>query len=53
MLAQVINTCVDHRVHNVIADPINEHRQYGPVRRRLGFRRVAEQGDRLVVVPAS
>jgi len=41
MLAQVINTCVDHRVHNVIADPITEYRQYELVYQRLSFRRVA------------
>jgi hypothetical protein len=42
MLAKVVNKCVDHGVHNVIADLINEHRQYEPVYQELGFKKVAE-----------
>jgi len=42
MLAKVVSRCVDYGVHNVIADLVNEHRQYEPVYQRLGFRKVAE-----------
>jgi hypothetical protein len=41
-LAKVVNACIDFGVINVIADLINEHRQYEPVYRKLGFRKVAE-----------
>ncbi|MCK4788307.1 MAG: hypothetical protein KAV87_31485 [Desulfobacteraceae bacterium] len=42
MLEKVVNKCVDYGVHNVIADLINEHRQYEPVYQKLGFKKVAE-----------
>jgi hypothetical protein len=42
MLAKVVNRCLDHGRHNVIADLIYEHRQYGAVYRELGFKKVAE-----------
>lgn len=42
MLVRVVNECVDFGVVNVIADLINEHRQYEPVYQKLGFRKVAE-----------
>lgn len=42
MLAQVVKKCKEFGTHNVIADLINEHRQYEPVYQALGFRKVAE-----------
>ena len=42
MLVRVVNECVNFGVVNVIADLINEHRQYEPVYQKLGFRKVAE-----------
>ncbi|OQA15763.1 MAG: hypothetical protein BWY63_02861 [Chloroflexi bacterium ADurb.Bin360] len=42
MLASVVNKCVDHGVHNVIADLVNEHRQYEPTYQELGFKKAAE-----------
>ncbi len=42
MLAKVVEKCIDHGVHNVIADLINEHRPYEPVYQELGFKKVAE-----------
>lgn len=42
MLAKVINTCVDYGTHNVIADLVDDHRQYEPVYQELGFNKVAE-----------
>jgi hypothetical protein len=42
MLAGVVNKCIEHGVHNVIADLINEHRQYEPIYQNLGFKKVAE-----------
>jgi len=42
MLEKVVNKCVDYGVHNVIADLINEHRQYEPVYQELGFKKVAK-----------
>ena len=42
MLAKVVCKCVDYGVHNVIADLVNEHRQYEPVYQELGFKKVAE-----------
>jgi hypothetical protein len=42
MLAKVVNKCVDYGVQNVIADLINDHRQYEPVYQELGFKKVAE-----------
>jgi tRNA A37 N6-isopentenylltransferase MiaA len=42
MLVRVVNECVNFGVDNVIADLINEHRQYEPVYQKLGFRKVAE-----------
>ena len=42
MLARVVNACVDFGVVNVIADLINEHRQYEAVYHKLGFRKIAD-----------
>jgi hypothetical protein len=42
MLARVVDKCVDRGIHNVIADLVNEHRQYEPVYEELGFRKAAE-----------
>jgi hypothetical protein len=42
MLAQVVKKCKEFGTHNVIADLVNEHRQYEPVYQALGFRKVAE-----------
>ena len=41
MLAQVVSRCIDFGTHNVIADLVNEHRQYEPVYQELGFRKAA------------
>jgi hypothetical protein len=42
MLARVVDKCIEYGTRNVIADLINEHRQYEPVYQELGFRKVAE-----------
>lgn len=42
MLTKVVNKCVDFGVTNVIADLINEHRQYEPVYQKMGFKKVAD-----------
>jgi hypothetical protein len=42
LLVKVVNKCVDFGVDNVIADLVNEHRQYEPVYQELGFQKVAE-----------
>jgi hypothetical protein len=42
MLIKVVNKCVDHNVHDVIADLINDHRRFEPVYQELGFKKVAE-----------
>ena len=42
LLTRVIEKCIDNGVHNIIADLVNEHRQYEPVYQELGFRKVAE-----------
>jgi hypothetical protein len=42
MLAVVVSRCIAAGVHNVIADLVNEHRQYEPVYQELGFEKVAE-----------
>jgi hypothetical protein len=42
MLVGVVDKCVDRGIHNVIADLVNEHRQYEPVYRQLGFKKVAD-----------
>lgn len=42
MLAKVISKCINYGSHNVIADLINEHRQYDTVYRQLGFKKAAE-----------
>jgi hypothetical protein len=42
MLAAAVNRCIDRGIQNVIADLINEHRQYELVYQSLGFRKVAE-----------
>jgi len=42
MLAKVVSKCMDFGTHNVIADLIDEHRQYEPVYQELGFMKVAE-----------
>jgi hypothetical protein len=42
MLARVVSKCIDSGTHNVIADLVNEHRQYEPVYRELGFKKAAE-----------
>jgi len=42
MLVRVVDKCVDCGVHNVIADLVNEHRQYEPVYQELGFKKVAD-----------
>jgi hypothetical protein len=42
MLVRVVDKCVDRGIHNVIADLVNEHRQYEPVYQELGFKKVAD-----------
>lgn len=42
MLAQAVNKCIEFGVQDLIADLINDHRQYEPVYQALGFRKVAE-----------
>lgn len=42
MLARVVDKCIDRGIHNVIADLVNEHRQYEPVYLELGFKKVAD-----------
>ena len=42
ILAKVVSNCIDFGTHNVIADLINEHRQYEPVYQELGFKKAAE-----------
>ena len=42
MLAKVVSKCIDFGTHYVIADLINEHRQYEPVYQELGFKKAAE-----------
>ena len=42
MLVRVVNRCLDHGIHNVIADLVNEHRQYESVYETLGFKKAAE-----------
>ncbi len=42
MLVKVVKKCMDYGVLNVIADLVNEHRQYEPVYQDLGFKKVAE-----------
>jgi len=42
MLAKSVNKCIDRDIHKLIADLVNEHRQYEPVYRDLGFKKVAE-----------
>ncbi len=43
LLATAVNKCVDHgTTYNLIADLINEHRQFEPVYEKLGFRKVAK-----------
>ncbi len=42
MLARVVDKCIEYGTRNVIADLINEHRQFEPVYQELGFRKVAE-----------
>jgi hypothetical protein len=42
MLGKVIDKCVAYGVYNLIADLVNEHRQFEPVYQELGFKKVAE-----------
>jgi hypothetical protein len=42
MLAKVVSKCIDIGSHNIIADLINEHRNYEPVYQKLGFKKIAE-----------
>jgi hypothetical protein len=42
LLVKVVNKCVDQGIHNVIADLINENRQYEPIYQEIGFRKVAD-----------
>ncbi len=42
MLINVVNRCVDFGVKNIIADLINEHRQFEPLYQKLGFTKVAD-----------
>ncbi len=42
LLVRVVNKCVNYRISNVIADLINEHRQYEPIYQELGFKKVAD-----------
>ncbi len=43
LLAMAVNQCIDHgTTQNLIADLINDHRQFEPVYERLGFRKVAD-----------
>jgi len=42
MLAKVVDKCVEFGVINVIADLINEHRQFEPVYQKMGFKKVAD-----------
>lgn len=42
MLARAVNACVDYGTHNLIADLVNEHRQYENTYETLGFKKVAD-----------
>ncbi len=42
MLGKVVNKSIDCSMHNILADLVNEHRQYEPVYQKLGFRKVAD-----------
>jgi hypothetical protein len=42
MLVKVVDKCIEDGVHNLIADLINEHRQYEPVYQKLDFKKVAD-----------
>jgi hypothetical protein len=42
ILAKVVSKCIGFGTYNVIADLINEHRQYEPVYQELGFKKTAE-----------
>jgi hypothetical protein len=42
LLATAVSKCIDFGTKNVIADLINEHRQYEPVYQGLGFKKTAE-----------
>jgi hypothetical protein len=42
LLAHIIHKCIDSRIHNIIADLINEHREFEPVYQQLGFKKVAD-----------
>jgi hypothetical protein len=42
MLVQVINRCIQCGAQNVIADLVNDHRQFEPTYQELGFKKVAE-----------
>jgi hypothetical protein len=42
LLVRVVDKCVDYGTHNLIADLVNEHRQYEPAYQELGFRKAAD-----------
>ena len=42
LLARVVDKCIDRGVHNLIADLVNEHRQYESTYLELGFKKVAD-----------
>jgi hypothetical protein len=42
LLARVVDKCIDRGIQDVIADLINEHRQYEPVYQELGFKKVVD-----------
>jgi len=42
LLAKVVEKCIDSGVHNIIADLVNEHRQFEPIYQKLGFRKAVD-----------
>ena len=42
LLVKVVENCIEYGSNNLIADLINEHRQFEPVYQELGFEKVAE-----------
>jgi hypothetical protein len=44
MLARAVAKCIEFGENNLIADLINEHRQYEPVYEHLGFKKSCRMG---------
>jgi hypothetical protein len=42
LLVKVIDRCVEHGIHDLIADLVNEQRRFEPVYQELGFKKAAE-----------